>query len=335
MTGQSSEATVPSKAGGDVPSPVVPSTLSRDDPPSIIELRLNDEGEFGGDGTSPPSLPTFNSIALTVVVAEDVCALPLARRMAALLDRDPASLRPGQSLPRGWHVIMFNPPTTQSRLRHDGAAELGIPLPDFGLPRLMLGGRTVTFAGDLPISATARRESRNIGTQVKQGRSGRFVIVSVEHRIFGDGAAEPAIVEVCDYVMRQAPSPDRPTPASGRAQTPARASDATRRIVPDEAMLFRYSAITDNPHRIHYDGAYATGTEGYPGLLVNGSIPAMFLLEMFRELAGREPIRFSSRNLGQMVCGQPFHLHARAEGPRCALWAEDASGAITLDAEAA
>jgi 3-methylfumaryl-CoA hydratase len=105
--------------------------------------------------------------------------------------------------------------------------------------------------------------------------------------------------------------------------------------VPDEAMLFRYSAITDNPHRIHYDLAYATGTEGYPGLLVNGSIPAMFLLEMFRDLAGREPVRFASRNLGQVVCGQPLHLRARAEGERWLLWAEDASGAIAVDAEAA
>ena len=119
------------------------------------------------------------------------------------------------------------------------------------------------------------------------------------------------------------------------AAAPARASDTTRQIVPDEALLFRYSAITDNPHRIHYDQAYATGEEGYPGLLVNGSIPAMFLLETFRDLAGREPVRFSSRNLGQVVCGQPLRLHARAEADRYALWAEDASGAIALDAEAA
>ncbi len=275
--------------------------------------------------------------APVVVVAEDVCALPLARRLAALLDRDPDLLRPGQSLPRGWHVIMFNPPTRQSRLRRDGAAELGVPLPDLGLPRLLFGGRTVTFTGDLPIAAAARRETRNLGTQAKQGRSGRFVIVNLEHRIFVDGAAEPAVVEVSNYVMREAALPDRSAPAASRdtAQVPPRASDATREIVPDEAMLFRYSAITDNPHRIHYDQAYATREEGYPGLLVNGSIPAMFLLEMFRNLAGREPVRFNSRNLGQVVCGQPLRLHARAEADHCALWAEDASGAITLDAEAA
>ncbi len=271
-----------------------------------------------------------------VVIAEDVCALPLARRLAALLDRDPGAFHAGQSLPRGWHVIMFNPPTRQSHLRHDGAAELGVELPDLGLPRLLFGGRTVTFAGDLPIAGAARRETRQLGLQAKQGRSGRFVIVSIEHRIFAGDSAQPAIIEVSDYVMREAAAPDRPAPATNHAAppAPARASDATRQIVPDEAMLFRYSAITDNPHRIHYDQAYATGEEGYPGLLVNGSIPAMFLLEMFRDLAGREPVRFSSRNLGQVVCGRVLRLHARAEGERWALWAENGSGAIVLNAEA-
>ena len=290
-------------------------------------------------GHSESGLHAQDSPALVpgVVVADDVCALPLARRLAALLDRDPARLRPGQSLPRGWHVIMFNPPTPQSRLRHDGAAELGVKLPDLGLPRLLFGGRTVTFGGDVPIAAAARRESRNIGTQAKQGRSGRFVIVNIEHRIFVDGAAVPAVIEVSNYVMREAAAPDSPAPDASRApaSAPTRPSDLARQIVPDEAMLFRYSAITDNPHRIHYDQAYAKREEGYPGLLVNGSIPAMFLLEMFRDLAGREPVRFSSRNLGQVVCGQTLHLHARAQGGHCALWAENGAGAIVLEAEAA
>jgi 3-methylfumaryl-CoA hydratase len=135
--------------------------------------------------------------------------------------------------------------------------------------------------------------------------------------------------------MREAALSESAPPPESRAPARAPAPEATRCIVPDEALLFRYSAITDNPHRIHYDQAYATGTEGYPGLLVNGSIPAMFLLEMFRDLRGREPIRFSSRNLAPMVCGRTLHLHARAEGDRCKLWAQDASGTITLDAEAA
>jgi 3-methylfumaryl-CoA hydratase len=270
-----------------------------------------------------------------VVVADDVCALPLARRMAAFLDRDPSRLRAGQSLPRGWHVIMFNPPTKQSQLRNDGAAELGIPFPDVGLPRLLFGGRTVTFAGDIPIAATARRETRSLGVQEKHGRSGRFVIVSIEHRIFAESASEPAVVELSNYVMREAAAPGSPQAAASGAPAQARVPDATRVIVPDAPMLFRYSAITDNPHRIHYDLAYATATEGYPGLLVNGSIPSMFLLEMFRALAGREPVRFSSRNLGQVGCGEALRLCAKADGARWLLWAENASGAVALDAEAA
>ena len=91
--------------------------------------------------------------------ADDVCALPLVRRMAALLNRDPLSLAEGDPLPRGWHVAFFNPPTPQADLRHDGAAHLGVTLPDLGMPRLMMGGRKIDFLGDIPIGAHLRRTS--------------------------------------------------------------------------------------------------------------------------------------------------------------------------------
>src|SRR5687768_10367915 len=95
-----------------------------------------------------------------VTLATDVCALPLARRMAAMLDRDPAALREGDTLPHGWHPMLFNAPTRQFELRSDGAAFLGVPLPDIGLPRLMLGGRQNLFPGEIPIGAPVRRETR-------------------------------------------------------------------------------------------------------------------------------------------------------------------------------
>jgi 3-methylfumaryl-CoA hydratase len=124
-------------------------------------------------------------------LAFDVCALPLARRMAALLDRDGAVLREGDPLPRGWHAMLFNAPTPQAQLRTDGAADLGVALPDIGLPRLMMGGRRNRFSGDIPIGAYVRRESRAGEVQIKQGRSGRFALVEVEHRVFVDGTREP------------------------------------------------------------------------------------------------------------------------------------------------
>lgn len=280
----------------------------------------------------------------TVQFAEDVCALPLARRLAAMLNRNPASLREGDPLPRGWHVMLFNAPTMQSQLRPDGAASLGVTLPDLGLPRLMLGGRQTRFAGDIPIGAHVRRETRQGGVQLKEGRSGRFALVKVEHSIFVEGAAQPALIENQDYLLREASGSSpatgsaaalsaAPSAAASAAAQPA-TPPAVSTLVPDERLLFRYSAITDNPHRIHYDQAYATGAEGYPALVVNGSIPTMFLLELFRSVAGREPAALTSRNVAPMFCGRPLRLSALNEGSAWRLWAQDEQGRTTFDARA-
>lgn len=273
-----------------------------------------------------------------VQVADDVCALPLARRFAAMLDRDPAEVRAGEPLPRGWHVLLFNVPTRQSQLRPDGAAGLGVSLPEIGLPRLMLGGRQVRFTGDIPIGASVRRESRQGEVQLKEGRSGRFALVKVEHRIFVQGCGEPVVIENNDYVLREAngaaSAAVAPPPAGATAAPALPASALSRTIVPDERLLFRYSAITDNPHRIHYDQPYATGTEGYPALVVNGSIPAMFLLELFRSAAGREPLSFASRNMAPMFCGRTLRLNALQDGDSWRLWSQDDQGTTTFDARA-
>ena len=278
-----------------------------------------------------------------VELAQDVCALPLARRLAAMLNRDPALLREGEPLPRGWHVMLFNVPTLQAQLRHDGAASLGVTLPDLGLPRLMLAGRQVRFDCDIPLGAEVRRETRQGGVQMKQGRSGRFALVKIEHRIFVQGSTQAAVVETQDYVLREAAAatPAAAVPPAAEAGQAAPRPDASMTITPDEALLFRYSAITDNPHRIHYDQAYATQVEGYPALVVNGSIPAMFLLELFRTAAGREPAAFTSRNVAPMFCGKPLQLKVlqqdRIEGTKgksWRLWAEDDSGNTTFEARA-
>jgi len=285
--------------------------------------------------TAHPTEPTD-----TVTAADDVCALSLARRMAALLDRDPATLAAGAPLPRGWHTLLFNPPTPQAALREDGAAGLGARLPDLGLPRLMLGGRAVQFLGDIPIGSPVRRETRRLSVEEKSGRSGRFAVVRIEHRVFVDRAPDPVLVERQDYLLREAPSagPDRAKAsqlaAPVAAPAAADAPHAVRRLLPDETLLFRYSAITDNPHRIHYDLAYARDVEGYPALVVNGSIPGLFLLELFRAATGREPRAIDSRNVAPMYCGRPLQLHLRHEADHWRLWAVDDTGRTTWDARA-
>ena len=266
----------------------------------------------------------------------DVCALPLARRLAAMVDRDPMSIVGGQALPRGWHVMLFNVPTVQSLLRSDGSADLGVELPDIGFPRLMLGGRQTTFMGDIPIGANVRRDTRHAPVEMKNGRSGRFAIVQVEHQIRVEGHAQPVVVEINDYVLRPAGDVRTAGPAEihlKKAAPPTAA--AVHTLVPDAPLLFRYSAITDNPHRIHYDLTYATDIEGYPALVVNGSIPGIFLLELFRITVGREPVRFSSRNVAPMFCGRELTLCLQPDGDEWHLWAQDPTGTTTFDARAA
>lgn len=264
--------------------------------------------------------------------ADDVCALPLVRRMAALLNRDPANIRKGDSLPRGWHVALFNPPTRQSDLRHDGAANMGVTLPDIGMPRLMMAGRRMDFSGDIPIGASVSRTSQPGRVTHKTGRSGRFALVDVEHWITVDGDEKPAVIETNSYVLREAVSGDPASPSSTEL-LPIPPADVMRTFIPDETMLFRYSAITDNPHRIHYDLAYAR-SEGYPALVVNGTVPTMFLLEMFRAHVGGEPAAWRSRNLAPIFCGTPLTLTLTRDDDAWTMRAYGPLGEVALEAKA-
>lgn len=271
--------------------------------------------------------------------ADDVCSLTLARRMAALLDLHPDELQTGNNLPRGWHVIMFNPPTTQKLLRHDGAASLGFTMPELGLPRLMMGGRKMVFHGDVPIGAPLVRRS-SLGPVVKKtGRTGPFALVEVEHQLTLADNGQIVVVETNSYILRpeEEESMRASSPASIASERvlPNLPSDAlVQTFLPDETMLFRYSAITDNPHRIHYDFPYATDVEGYPALVVNGSLPQMILLHMFRKYAGREPIGYESRNRAAIFCGSPVTLSVCKQGERYALAAHKDDGQIAIEAEA-
>ena len=277
-----------------------------------------------------------------LLLADDVCSLALVRRLAALLDHDPALFCQGDRLPHGWHPLLFNTPTRQSELRLDGAPGLGADLPDLGLPRLMIGGRRARFPGEILIGESLRRETRRTRVQEKTGRSGRFAVVTIEHRIFGESSAQPVLIEEQDYLLREAATSADPGSGPGTsvgagagaqpATTPA--SEAIRVLTVDEALLFRYSAMTDNPHRIHYDHRYTTEVEGYPALVVNGTIPAMFLLEMFREASGREPMEVASRNVAPMFCGETLQLHARQQDGGWRLWATKPDGVLSFDAQA-
>ncbi|WP_158743803.1 acyl-CoA dehydrogenase [Acidisphaera sp. L21] len=265
--------------------------------------------------------------------AEDVCALPLVRRIAALLDRDPAAFRNGDTLPLGWHMILFTPDALQSALGVDGhPVEGGMVAPPSSYPRRMLGGRRTLFTAPLHIGATLRRVSEVTAFEEKHGRSGRLAVATVRHAIFANG--EAAVVEDQDVIFREpagtasepraaADEPERPTPTHERS------------VTPDPVMLFRYSAITFNAHRIHYDAAYATGPEGYPGLIVNGGLTALLLLELLKHSAGRDLTSLDVRNRRPLICGRPARLCVAPAAAGWTMWAEDDHGRIALEASAA
>src|SRR5690349_19496602 len=165
----------------------------------------------------------------------DVCALPLVRRMAAMLDQDPGRWRDGDPLPRGWHVIMFTVDTPQSGLRADGMAGTGLPLPDVDLPRVVMGGRRLELEGDVPIGARGRRLSTVASVQPKEGRSGRLVIVTMRNELTVEGAPSPAIVEEQDYVFREEAREGAPAPPAAAAAERPR-PDAVRELTPDETL---------------------------------------------------------------------------------------------------
>ncbi len=193
------------------------------------------------------------SVPGSSVVRSETCSLATVRRVAAMLDLDPDAWQEGDPLPCGWHFVLLGADTRRSALRADGFPGLGVPLPDLGLPRLMLGGRTVRFGGDIPIGTTLRRESRVQKLSRKDGANGPMAVVTLAHDLYLPQAAEPVLVETQTYILLGAQASTRkPTEAP-----PTPLPRHTKRVVPDGTLLFQYSALGFNSHRIHLDREFA------------------------------------------------------------------------------
>jgi len=271
--------------------------------------------------------------------AEDIVTATPYAALAATLDR-PAERPPeGTPLPPLWHWLYFLPLARQSQIGPDGHAKRGGFLPPVPLPRRMWAGSQIEFRKPVRVGERIVRDSTIVSVDEKSGRTGTLVFVKVRHevRAAGTPASDPAIVEFHDIVYRDAPRPDDPTPAP-KAAPAVPAGGWERRVDPDEVMLFRYSALTFNGHRIHYDRSYVTGVEGYPGLIVHGPLIATLLLDALRHERTDPPVaRFEFRALRPtfdlnhfFVCGAPTD-----DGRGCHLWAKDHEGWHTMDAQVA
>ena len=257
---------------------------------------------------------------------EDLAAPFPVRALAATFDaRDPEP-RPGDPLPPLWHWLYFLEIAPQSKIGSDGHPERGDFLPPVPLPRRMWAGSRFAFDGEpIRIGDTIHRRSVIKSVEAKTGSTGSMVFVTVEHTISGPRGA--ALVEEHDIVYREAAR-------SGEAVRPPKPApaDATwsRTVAADPVLLFRFSALTFNGHRIHYDQPYVTGDEGYPGLIVHGPLMGMLQIELARRSNPKKTARaFEFRALSPVFAPSAVRVHARAEADgSAATWVANASGGL-------
>lgn len=259
---------------------------------------------------------------------DTVTQVPCAA-MAAMLDLDSGLPGEGDAIAPLWHWLYFLPLHRQSEIGEDGHARRGGFLPPVPLPRRMWAGGRLQFLQPLRVGDNIERTSRIAKVDVKEGKSGTLVFVLVRHEIAGPAGL--AIIEEHDIVYRgMSASPAPGTPAPQEAAW-------TREVVPDEVLLFRYSALTFNGHRIHYDRSYATGTEGYPGLIVHGPLIATLLLEQLRRQLPEARVNgFRFKAVRPLFDIAPFYLCGMPEGDgkTVRLWARDADGMLAMEATA-
>ncbi|MDB5748948.1 MAG: hypothetical protein JWP72_3796 [Massilia sp.] len=259
----------------------------------------------------------------------------VAAALAATLDY-PDAPGEGEPLPPLWHWTNFNAVVPWSQLGADGHPKRGGFLPPVPLPRRMWAGGRFVFHAPVPIGAKVARTSTIASVSAKEGSSGPLVFVTVRHEISRDGQA--AITEEHDIVYRSLPAP-RPAPGSAPAPPKAAPPAArwSRTIHPDPVLLFRYSALTFNGHRIHYDRSYVTEVEGYPGLIVHGPLIATLLVDLVRrEVPGADIAQFRFRALAPLFDTEAFSLcgEPAADGTTINLWAQNSRGELAMQAEA-
>jgi 3-methylfumaryl-CoA hydratase len=260
--------------------------------------------------------------------ADRITETPI-RLMQATLDTEDSAASLSR-LPPLWHWLYFLPGERQSNIGPDGHPRRGGFLPPITLPRRMWAGGRLRFLRPLAMGARIRRVSTILSVQSKSGRSGQLVFVTVRHDISDDQGA--AISEEQDIVYREAPAPGVPTPQPEGAPVD---EQFNRTIDLNPVLLMRYSALTFNGHRIHYDRPYAVQEEGYPGLVVHGPLIATLLIEQLRRTHPDKTIRrFEFKAVSPLFDTAPFSVHGKLEGGVADLWACGPQGQLAMRAGA-
>ena len=262
---------------------------------------------------------------------DTVAAWPVSA-LSATLDRQDAAPQPGDAIPPGWHWLYFLETSPASELAEDGHPRRGDFLPPVDLPRRMWAGGRLEFSRPLKVGEAVRRDSEIISVASKRGRSGDLVFVTVRHTV--SVAGDTAVTEEHDIVYRDAPRAGEP-PASPR---PAPVNPAWRReINADAAMLFRFSALIFNAHRIHYDIDYCRDKEGYPGLVVHGPLQTILLLDLCRRHETRPVKRLEYRAMHPLFHQETFTVNGSPapDSASATLWTAGPGGGYAMSGTAA
>ena len=257
---------------------------------------------------------------------KDIIDSNRVRAMGALLDRDNLLFEYGTPLPPCWHWAFCLDTTPQSKLGMDGHPKKGGFLPDLGLPRRMWAGSRLKFHYSPEIGSSITKKSKISSITPKSGKSGKLVFILVKHDWYVDGVK--FIEEEQDIVYRDITR----TGQTSKGVSPVKKSaEWSMNVTPDSALLFRYSAVTFNSHRIHYDRPYCLNEEGYPGLVVHGPLIATILIEFFQTNNPNAIIKeFSFRAVSPLFEGQTFSVNGCKEKDNgwYDVWAENSQGSL-------
>ena len=241
--------------------------------------------------------------------------------LVALLDRDTPPWNEGEAPPLS-HWLYFLARVRESGLGGDGHPRRGGFLPPVELPRRMFAGAQIAFHAPVPLGVEITRTSKIENVEAKTGKSGSMVFVTVRHEIAADGA--PALTEIQNIVYRDAP---KGAAAAPPPEPDPRKSEITRTVRPDPVLLFRYSALTFNAHRVHYDRSYCREVEGYPGLVVHGPLIATLLMDHFLRAHPKARVKsFSFRAQRPLFDTAPFDLCLARTAKGAELWARNEAG---------
>jgi 3-methylfumaryl-CoA hydratase len=265
--------------------------------------------------------------------SSDVVTPGPANLLRLTFERDEPARQAGDPLPPGWHILYFLPQFRSDRLRPDGSpAETGV-VPELPLPRRMFAGERMRFHRPIHIGETLSRETELTDIALKTGGTGTLVFATIVNRITGaDGLA---LEEERRTVFREEVKAGERNQAPRREEAPADVS-WRRRIVPDPVRLFRFSALTFNSHRIHYDRPWATDVEGYPGLVVHGPFTSTLLVDFARDHnPGRTFMTYTTQARAPLFDTSPFELRGRPtpDGRGCELWAVTPEGTVAMNAQ--